>query len=198
MHCGLLEMLLFEIHRYFTPSNQVYLESLYKTLFALCYYGMMRIGEVTKSPHVLKAKNVHVATNKDKMLLVLYSSKTHGKGSRPQKIKITSNRGEKSGYYIHRNFCPFALMRQYIYLRGGYENENEQFFISRDMNPVLPFHARNMLKHLLHRLTLDNRCYGMHSFRIGRTTDLIKYNYSVDEVKMMGRWKSNVIFKYIR
>ena len=83
-------------------------------------------------------------------------------------------------------------------LRGGYESEQEQFFIFRDMSPVTPSHARNMLRALLQKLDLDSNLYGMHSFRIGRTTDLIKYNYTVDEVKIMGRWKSNVIFKYIR
>ena len=198
IHCRLLEMLLFEIQRYFAPSNQIYLEFMYKTLFALSYYGLMRIGEVTKSPHVLKAKNVHIGTNKDKLMLMLYSSKTNGKGCRPQRIKITSNKNERSGFYIHRNFCPFTLMRQYMKMRGGYEDDEEQFFIFRDMSPVTPSHVRTLLKILLQKLSLDSRLYGMHSFCIGRTTDLIRYNYSVDEVKLMGRWKSNVIFKYIR
>ena len=90
----LLEMILFEVQHYFSNGNQWHLEILYKTVFALSYYGLMRVGEVTKSPHVLRAQNVHIATNKDKMLLILYSSKTHGKESRPQKIKITSNRTE--------------------------------------------------------------------------------------------------------
>ena len=89
IHCNLLEMILFEVQRYFTGRNQVYLESLYKMLFAISYYGMMKIGEVTKSQYVLKASNVHIATNKDKLLLLLYSSKTHDQGTRPQKIKIT-------------------------------------------------------------------------------------------------------------
>ena len=94
IHCGLLEMILFEVQRYFTTQNQWYLEIMYKALFAVSYYGLMRVGEVTHSQHVLKAKDVHVACNKDKMLLVLYSSKTHDKSNRPQKIKITSNKNE--------------------------------------------------------------------------------------------------------
>ena len=83
--CGLLDMILFEVQRYFAMRKQLYLEIMYKTLFALCYYGLMRIGEVTLSPHVLKAKDVHKAMNKDRVLLVLYSSKTHDKSLRPQK-----------------------------------------------------------------------------------------------------------------
>ena len=55
-----------------------------------------------------------------------------------------------------------------------------------------------MLYTILKRLNLEPGLYGMHSFRIGRATDLIKFNYSIEEVKLMGRWRSNVIFKYIR
>ena len=101
IHCGLLEMILFEVQRFFTRTNQYYLEILYKTLFALSYYGLMRVGEVTKSQHVLKAKDVHLAKNKDKLLLILYSSKTHDKANRPQKIKVTSNKHERTGAYLH-------------------------------------------------------------------------------------------------
>ena len=194
--CNLLEILLFEIQRKF--PTQAYLELLYKMLFAISYYGLMRVGEVTKSPHVLKAKNVHVATNKSKILLLLYSSKTHSEGSRPQKIKITSNCSEKSGKYSQRHFCPFKLMRQYLHFRGNYGKDDDQFFIFRDSSPVTPMHARSMLKTLIASLRLDPSLYGMHSFRIGRTSDLIKYNYSIEEVKIMGRWRSNVIYKYIR
>ena len=133
IHCGLLEMILFEVQRYFSRKNQWYLEILYKTLFAISYYGLMRVGEVTLSPHVLKAKDVHIARNKDKMMLVLYSSKTHDRNCRPQKIKITSNAQERSGRYIHRNFCPFQLMRSYLQQRGDFESTEEQFFVFKDL-----------------------------------------------------------------
>ena len=198
IHCGLLEMILFEVQRYFASRNQWYLEILYKTLFAVSYYGLMRIGEVTRSQHVLKAKDVHLATNRNKLMLVLYTSKTHDKSCRPQKIKITSNRTEKTGQYAHRHFCPFQLMRSYLKLRGDYNAEMEQFFIFRDVTPVTPDHARKVLKTIIKNIGLDDRVYGMHSFRIGQTTDLVKYNYTIDEIRLMGRWKSNVIFKYIR
>ena len=49
------------------------------------------MGELTKSQHVIKAKNVHLAENKEKLRLVLYSSKTHGKESHLQNIKIVAS-----------------------------------------------------------------------------------------------------------
>ena len=70
IQCGLLEVILFEVQRKF--SDQFYLQILYQALFAISYYGMMRIGEVTNSDHVLKAKNIHAALNKDKILIMLY------------------------------------------------------------------------------------------------------------------------------
>ena len=167
-------------------------------MFAVYYYGLMRVGEITQSQHILKACNVHMARNKNKLLLILYSSKTHDKANRPQKIKITANDIERMGNYKDRHFCPFQLMRNYIAVRGDYSNLEEQFFTFRGGIPVTPEHLRKLLKSLLVNSGLDSSLYGVHSFRIGQTTDLIKFGYSVDEVKLMGRWKSNVIFKYIR
>ena len=198
IQCGLLELILFEVQRQFSSKKQWYLELLYKALFVISYYGLMRIGEVTRSPHVLKARNVHIGQNKMKILMILYSSKTHDEANRPQEIKIMANQYEKSGKYLKRHFCPFQVIQQFLAIRGSFHSDDEQFFIFSDRSPVTPEHARSVLKLTINKLGLDGSVYGMHSFRIGRTTDLIRFNYSVEEVKLMGRWKSNVIYKYIR
>ena len=197
IQCSLLEMILFEVHRIFDIKGQVYLQIMYKALFALSHYGMIRVGEVTYSDHVVKAKDVHSAQNKDKLLLMLYSSKTHSKGMKPQRIKITSNLIEKSGFYARRNFCPFKLVNDYMKVRGGFDYPQEQFFIFRDGSPVTPYNVRLILKECLENLGLNSLLYGFHSLRVGRTTDLIKYNYSIEEVKIMGRWCSNTVYRYI-
>ena len=139
-----------------------------------------------------------MGVNKDKILIVLYSSKTHDVGSHPQQIKIVSNKKEKLGNYLHRNFCPFMLLHDFISIRGNYDSDSEQFFVFRDKFPVTAGHARNLLKSMISNLGLEARNYGMHSLRIGRTSDLIRYNYPLDEVRRMGRWRSNTVFKYIR
>ena len=197
IQCGLLELILGELRRYFYGRNQVYLEILYKALFALGYYGLLRVGELTASEHVIKAQNIHVASNKDKILVVLYSSKTHGYESRPQKVKITSNIRAGSSLHQYRTFCPFKLMKDYFHIRGEF-GENEQFFVFRDGSPVLPDHARKVLRQMLDRLGLNSALYDMHSLRIGRASDLAKFNYSISETKFLGRWKSNTVYKYIR
>ena len=190
---------MFELER-FLGDNQHYLEIMYKALFALGYYGLVRISELCYETHEVKACNVHAASNKEKLLLMLYTSKTHGKGSRPQKIKITSNRTEENtNSYTYRHFCPFNLVKCYMEERGNYDTITEPFFIFRDRSPVKPAIARNMLKTLISRLGLEANLYGFHSLRIGRVGDLIKFShYSVEELKRIGRWKSNAVYKYIK
>ena len=102
---GLLELILFEVERLW-EGQQPYLEILYKAMLILGYYGLLRIGELAKSNHILKAKDIHVGINKQKILILLHTSKMHNTGSKPQEIKITSlNAGTKK-----RHFCPFQIM----------------------------------------------------------------------------------------
>ena len=188
----LLDMILAEIGRII---NSVYLVLMYRTLFLLAYYGLMRIGELTCSDHALKAKDIHTADNKNKILLVLYSSKTHGFGSKPQKIKITSLKSLKNN---HRFFCPFEITNKFLQLRGGYDHESEQLMIFADGSPVQSTHVRNLLRKIIKRMGLNPKYYGTHSFRIGRATDLMKSGTPVEKIKHWGRWKSNAVYKYLR
>ena len=156
------------------------------------------MGELTKSNHVMKACNVYLGENKDKLLIVLFSSKTHHEGSRPQQIKITANAAEKSGMYRKKNFCPLMLISAYLQVHSKYLNDDEQFFIFRDSTPVSTKDARDVLRKTIRDMGLDDWKYSMHSLHIGQTSDLIKFGYSIEEVMHMGRWKSNTVFRYIR
>ena len=148
IHCSLLEMILFEVQRMFNQNGQQYVQLLYKTLFALAYYGLMRACELAKttSNHYVRAKDIHLATNKDKLQLVLYTSKTHHRDIRPQKINITANQIERTGNYAKRHFCPFKLTKMYKTCRGDYSHEEKQFLIFRDRSSMTADHARNILR----------------------------------------------------
>ena len=190
---GLMELILFEIERIYI--NQPYLEILYKAVFALSYYRLLRIGEVAYSDHTIQARNVHIGTNKNKIMFVLYSSKTHGKESRPQKIKIQADTNHSS---INRNFCPFNIARNYLKIRGNYKADNEQFFVFSDNSPLKQCNARSVLKSCVKSLGLDYKLYSYHGIRAGRCTDLIQNTQNFEDVKRAGRWRSNTIYKYLK
>ena len=190
---GLLELILFQVDRIYHASGQPYLGILFKTLFIFSYYGLFRVGELASSPHTIKASDVHIAENKNKIFIILYSSKTHGKESRPQKVKIVANNN-----WNKRHFCPFKLARLYMGHRGSYKTSQEPFFIYRDKEGIQIEHVRNLLKQCLTNLNLQSDLYNCQSFRIGAATDLYKNGTSISRIKSLGRWRSNAVYKYLR
>ena len=128
----LLEVILFEMQR--VLANQPYLEKLYSAAFCLGYYGLLRVGEIGTGSHPIRAKDIHIGQNKDKIMILLHSSKTHRKESRLQKIKIEAT--NKSDKGKNRFFCPFALMPCYLKARGCYHRNDEPCFNFRDGMPV--------------------------------------------------------------
>ena len=192
----LLELILFEIQRMY--ETQPYLEILFKAIFALAYYGLMRIGELTLSQHVIKAKDVHSAMNKNKILLILYSSKTHSVANYPQKIKITAM-NDNMEFNRHRFFCPFRLVRNYVDSRGPYSTDQEQFFVFKGKIPVKALQVRKVMRMALSRLNLNPMLYNTHSYRIGRSVDLYRTGrFSIDCIRQAGRWRSNAVYRYLR
>ena len=182
----------------FYGDRQCFLGKLYQVLFSTTYFGLFRIGEMTFSTHVVKAWDVHIATNKKKMQFILWSFKTHSRGNKPQIIKITSNeaiKGKKSNPF---KFCPFQLLLNYLAIRPPTKDDNEQFFVFADNSSVKAHHMRNVLSLILRQLNLPVHAYCVHGLRMGRTADLLKLGLSVETIKKMGHWKSNAVFAYLR
>ena len=71
-------------------QTQPYLNVLYKSLFITAYYGLFRVGEITAGAHPVKACDVQIGQNKNKIMFTLRSSKTHLPDSMPQQIKLVS------------------------------------------------------------------------------------------------------------
>ena len=195
----LLEMILFEFQRMF--DRQPYLEILYKTMVIVGYFGKLRVSEITTGLHPVRAKDVHIAKNKQKILFILYTSKTHGYNAKPQKVKITlESMNERERARMNKHFfCPFQLAGTYLEIRGNYKKDDDPFFIFSDGTPVSPDCLRKTLRKALSRLNLDASLYNVQSLRIGRTTDMVTvFHYSLPFVKSAGRWSSNTVYKYVR
>ena len=64
--------------------------------------------------------------------------------------------------------------------------------------PVRPAHVRSILRRILKTINLNYRLYDTHSFRMGRATDLRKAGFSIEDIKELGRWRSNAVYKYLK
>ena len=178
---------------------QPYLSVLYKTVLITGYYGLFCIGEITKGNHPIQARDVHIASNKQKILLMLRSSKTHDKNSPPQTVKITSLATSKIKEGSSSNtFCPYNLLWKFIAVRPKYTRDDEQFFIFRDGSPVTSVQVVSVLKRCLSNCRMTPVNYSGQSLRVGRAGDLLKLGVSVETIKNLGRWRSNAVYKYLK
>ena len=159
---GMVNLIVNETDKYFEKEHQHYLGCLYRALFAASYYGMLRIGELTTGTHPILALDVHIARNKNKILFVLRTSKTHGKGNKPQMVKISSSGNHEA---FAENCCSFGIIQEFIDIRGSCIRADEPLFVFSDRTPVQPNNMRNILKKMIKNIGLDPNVYGVHSFR---------------------------------
>ena len=188
---GLLALILHQISQIF--SSQRYLILLYQAIFAAAYYGLLCISKVAKGPHTIKAHDVHIGVNKDKMLFTLRTFKTHGEDAMPQLVKIT---GLKS--FSNKMLCPFVILRNYVQARQSIKNHSEVFFVFKDRSAIPPSGLWGVLHKCLVRAGFDAKLYSFHSLRSDHASDMMKMGISVETIKKIRRWKSNAIFCYLR
>ena len=194
---SLLKVIVNKIKRIY--HNQPYLCSMYRAIIIVGYFGMLRIGEVTQGQHCVKVKDVQIGTNKNKILFILRSSKTHGKGDKPQFIKLKESTSTASTTKSKVTpICPFKAIRSYLAKRPQATNVTEQFFVFSDHKTVQPHHVHKLLKKMLSNARIDPSYYGFHSLRSGRLIDLLELRCLVETIKKLGRWKSNAVFRYLK
>ena len=167
-------------------------------MFAAAYYGLLRIGEISESPHAVLARNVHIGTNKNKILFVLLTSKTHDLGSKPQLVKFGQKENDRPSRFDTPQLDPFIILNEYLAARPPALSDTEQFFVFSDNSAVKPEHLRTVLKEMIQKIKLNPNLYSFHGMRSGCTGDLLSYGVSVETIKKLGRWKSNAVFTYLR
>ena len=199
----IVNVLLDSVEKVF-KSPQSYMVKLYKAMICTAYYGLCRIGEITNSPHVIRACDAYIGTNKSKLMFILHTSKTHGLGNKPQIIKINgfSKKNIKKFQYrkadTPEKYCPFKIISAYATARKPYISDNEQFFVFRDRSPVTAPTFCNLLKKLLLHNKLDPALYCSHAFCAGRSVDLLRMGVSVETIRKIGHWKSSAVYAYLK
>lgn len=83
-------------------------------------------------------------------------------------------------------------------MRGDKLSERDLFFVFRDGSPVKPYQLSGVLRKAIKNLGVNPSDFGTHSLRIGFATQLDHRHVSLSEIRRRGRWKSNIIYRYIR
>ena len=202
---GLVKLLIESLPDIYGKQEHPYLTQLFRTMFITAYFGLFRIGEIAQSPHVVRAKDVHIGLDKNKLMFVLHTSKTHWKDTKPQIVKITGSESNKQCAIAENckpfaeGICPFQFLKQYLAMRGSRKSDDEQFFVFSDGSAVKPEHLRSVLKKTLIVAGLNPRHYSVHGFRGGRTCDLVfSLHLDIAVVKKLGRWRSSAVYTYLK
>ena len=112
-----------------------------------------------------------------KLLFILWSSKTHGLGDKPQTVKIVGSTFESDD-----QLCPFKALTEYLGIRRKYKTEDEPFFVFSDHSPITATIYRKVLKDLITMNRLDCTKYRVNGMCAGRTSDLLQMGVLVETV----------------
>ena len=155
-----------------------YETSLFKSMFTIQFYFALRIGELTDSQHNITLEQVLVKQNS---LTINFRTFKHSSSftSCPHEV-----------HRVNNHPCPVVELKNYLANRDKASGP----FFKLDNKPV-PRHVYNNKNQMIGE---DTTNYSAHSFRIGATTYWASKGMSELQIKQLGRWKSDAIFKYLR
>jgi hypothetical protein len=96
---------------------------------------------------------------------------------------------------LKKKNCPFQNIKLFFKMRPKIKGP---LFIHLNYIVVTRFHICSIIKSALRIAGYNPGQYNTHSFRIGAATTAIMLGKTDDQIKQMGRWKSNTFQTYIR
>ena len=160
--------------------------TLLQAMFAVAFYGLFRIGEITKQKNGSVCINMdQVRVYQDRIVITIKDFK-HNKRNQPFEIVLHK---QNSGA------CPYLLLLNYLAIRGSGQGPLFRFI---DGKPITRNFFNSKLKMGLEFIGLDVTRYKSHSLRIGGASYLSGIGLSDLQIKLMGRWQSDAFLRYIR
>lgn len=168
---------------------------LFKTVFVCAFFGFMRVGELAADsrhrvqPSVLTAADVQFCQSGERGQSFLFSFK-HAKNNQcgpPQVIRLVQS--------DNAAICPVLALREFLSVRPATAGP---LFCHFDCSPLTRFQFNSVLKKSLKFVGLSGEHIRAHSFRIGAASSAVSSGVPIDQVRSMGRWRSNAVATYIR
>ena len=168
-------------------DNSHHNQCLLRAMFTVAFFGLMRIGEITSDAACQAAVNFNQLSFHEKHAILNISQFKHNSSSQPFQIVLPEQKD--------RVICPLDALRKYISLRG---NSHGPLFCFQNMHPVSRNYFVNKLNIALSYCGLSHNSYKSHSFRIGAASYYASTGLSDEQIRLLGRWRSNAFRRYIR
>lgn len=159
---------------------------LFYAAFLLAFCCFLRVGEVTLSQHALKRGDVSIINN---LLTVRIQSCKTDQIGQGHIIEVKSSDDAV--------LCPVRAVGKYLQMRQSFSCD--QLFCHANDAPLTRYQFSAVLEKTL-KFTKRPDCgnFKSHSFRIGAATVASLRGIPDEEIKVMGRWKSDCFRRYIR
>ena len=171
----------------------IYTTSILRSMMTLLYWGCLRIGEIAVSSHadhVIGADQVSIlpaTLTRPRAISIVFHSYKHSKGDLPT-VRVSAQHDTL--------VCPVTALDNYLAMRPP---ATSLALFRHLLGPTI---TRAFFVSHLHRLLKATQFRGLninsHSFRIGRTTDLVIKGASDAYIQKAGRWSSDAYKKYVR
>ena len=164
-----------------------YQRVLIKAMLTIGFFGLMRIGELTKTKDNIIPLSIQQITFTPHLVTISITHFKHNQKLKPVDIPLIP--------YPLQDICPIHNLSQYLSLRGF------------DLGPLFRFHnsspvSRQFFAKTLARLItfagFQSERYKAHSLRIGGASYYASIGYTDTQIRLLGRWDSNAFVKYIR
>ena len=164
----------------------------FQAMCSIAFFAFLRVGEMTSTkrhgPQPLQIHQVVKLVNDSNGIVsskLTFHDFKHNYNQPPFSIVITRA----------PTFCPVQLMLDYLALRG---NKPGPLFMTSLGHPVSRTTFTDQLSLALKFCGFNPVRYKGHSFRIGAASYVADRGLSDTQIRVLGRWKSNVFHKYIR
>jgi len=158
-------------------------KAMLKAAFTLAVHGFLRCGELTDG---IRVQDICITPDQSKLSVHLRSSKTD-----PDGVGHTILVGPSTDQLI----CPIAAMVDYLALR----RQGNLLFMYYNGQPLTTDAVTREIRDLLPLCGVTNvNAYASHSFRIGAATSAAMAGVPEHVIRVMGRWRSDVVHQYIR
>ncbi|MES9881497.1 MAG: hypothetical protein ABW185_11510 [Sedimenticola sp.] len=165
---------------------------MFKAMCLLAFHGFLRIGEMCVKSSTLISNVI----KRGDIVFQYVASKLAGLEITLQQFKH-STRPVTLFFPVHAdcNMCAVTAINTYL---SGTSHKSGPLFQFNDGQPVSYAFFNSHLKDCISFLGYDTKLYKSHSFRIGAATHATIQGYSEDDIRKMGRWKSNALQNYVR
>lgn len=159
---------------------------LFKSSFTLAFFAALRVGELV-SPSKKKLGGLMASD-------VLLSNGVVRICIRRSKTDIFSKGEWISLQVVPGPCCPVAAIEAYLRVRP----QAAVFLAHPDLTPVTRFQFTSVLKKCLAVSRVRAEEFGIHSFRTGAATEAARAGLPNQEIRRIGRWRSECYASYIR